>query len=151
MIGSEDERIMAAHRRGDALAGRGCRRLTCCTAFVVAKMEVVIAEAEVVRRRTRCGLKFCGHRATAGGESDGTIAVEVLVEDGLEVLQRRAAARDTAGEIGDVVAVAVGAPDVEEPGGSIVEGDVVSASDMLGGNRCPAGPHADGDRSAIEY
>ena len=58
---------------------------------------------------------------------NGAIAVEVLVEDGLEVLQRRAGARDTAGEIGDVVAVAVGAPDVEEPGGSIVEGDVVSA------------------------
>ena len=49
---------------------------------------------------------------------DGAVAVEVLVEDGLEVLQRRAGARDAAGEIGDVVAVAVGAPDVEEPGGT---------------------------------
>ena len=82
---------------------------------------------------------------------DGAVAVEVLVEDGLEVLQRRAAARDATGEIGDVVAVAVGAPDVEEPGGRIVEGDVVSASDMLGANRCPAGPHAGRDRRAVEH
>ena len=62
-----------------------------------------------------------------GKRSDGAVAIEVLVEDGLEVLQRRTGARDVAGEVGDVVAVAIGAPDIKETGGGIVEGDVVTA------------------------
>ena len=62
-----------------------------------------------------------------GKRSDGAVAIKVLVEDGLEVLQRRTGARNAAGEVGDVIAVAIGAPDIKETGGGVVEGDIVAA------------------------
>ena len=49
-------------------------------------------------------------------------------------------ARDAAGEVGDIVAVAIGAPDIEEPGGGVMEGDVVAARCLLRRRPAPSRP-----------
>ena len=47
---------------------------------------------------------------TTCGSADGAVAIEVLVEGGLEGFQRGAVARDRTDQVRQVVAVAVGAP-----------------------------------------
>ena len=103
-----------------------------------------VAPAPIVARSYRARKRTRDLEGGAGRDIDAesAVAIEVLVEDGLEVLQRRTGARNAAGEIGDVVAIAVGAPDVEQPGGGVVEGDIVAARGVLGADRRPAGPHA---------
>src|SRR5947199_350522 len=73
-----------------------------------------------------------------------------MEEDGLEILESRAGARDAAGQIGDVVAVGVGAPDVEESGGGIGNSDSITAWRLLVCDCGPTGPHANSHRSATE-
>ena len=82
-------------------------------------------------------------------ESDGAVAVEVLVEGGLEGFQRRVVARDRADEIRQVVAVAVGAPDRVQAGAGVMPGDVVAAARNLHrADRRPGAKFADRYRRA---
>ena len=70
--------------------------------------------------------------------ADRAVAIEVLVEGGLERFQRIAVARNVRRDAGDVVAVAVGAPHRVLTGARHLPGDVVAACRLVRADRRPA-------------
>jgi len=82
--------------------------------------EVVVANLRQRRRPVRLDDHFWN--------ADGAIAVEVLVESGLQGLQRGAVARDQADQVRQVVAVAVGAPRGIQAGAGVMPRNIVAAT-----------------------
>jgi hypothetical protein len=84
--------------------------------------------------RGRCG----------GGNADNAVAVEVPMEGGLERFEGCRVAGHGGIDVGEIVAVAVGAPDGVEAGGRIFPGDVVAARHLNRANGSPGAVLADG-------
>ena len=103
----------------------------CCAVGMQVEIPASLAEA----RRTR---RFNGNQRWS---ADHTIAVQILLETGLDRLQRRIRCRCRSDGVGNIIAVAVGVPDSVLIAAGKLPGDLISAGRLFRRNRLPGRRH----------